>query len=407
VAAKTTPLIAQYLSVKRQVPDALLFFRLGDFYEMFFEDAETGARLLGLQLTSRSKDGVPLCGVPYHAAEPYIARLLRAGRKVAICEQAAGEAGARGLIPRRIVRLITPGTVGEEVVLTAAEKSYLVALAALGENYALSAIDVSTGEFLITASTSPATLHEELARLAPREVLIAPSVPWRSTVLAGLNATATELEPRQFDPDAGRAALARRFGMEAPELDASTAAAAGAILGYIERTFGDEFAHLRPPVLYHPTQYLTVDEVTRRHLELVATAEGSREGSLVSVLDQTLTPMGARTLRNWLVYPLLDLEAIAMRHDAVAELFESDLDGPPAQALRGIGDLERAVGRIGSLRASPREVVRTAGALEAVANLARALAGAKSALIRSLAAQLKPRPDLANLIRAAVLISSE
>ncbi len=154
MAVKQTPLIAQYLSVKQRVPDAILFFRLGDFYEMFFEDAEVGARVLDIQLTSRNKDGVPLCGVPYHCAEPYIAKLLKAGHKVAICEQGTPDPKTPKLMPRQIVRVITPGTVGEEMVLTAAEKSYLVAVTgAEATGFALAALDVSTGEFLVTQSS--------------------------------------------------------------------------------------------------------------------------------------------------------------------------------------------------------------------------------------------------------------
>ena len=174
VAVKHTPLIAQYLSVKQRVPDAILFFRLGDFYEMFFEDAEVGARVLDIQLTSRNKDGVPLCGVPYHSAEPYIAKLLKAGHKVAICEQGTLDPKTPKLMPRQIVRVITPGTVGEEMVLTAAEKSFLVAVAgAEGTGFALAALDVSTGEFLATAGSRGRRLHEEIARLAPREIVVA------------------------------------------------------------------------------------------------------------------------------------------------------------------------------------------------------------------------------------------
>jgi DNA mismatch repair protein MutS len=173
VAVKHTPLVAQYLSVKQKVPDAILFFRLGDFYEMFFEDAEVGARVLDIQLTSRSKDGVPLCGVPYHSVQPYIAKLVKAGYKVAICEQAQVEANAKGLVPRQIVRIITPGTVGEEMVLTAAEKSFLVAIAPSENGFGLAALDVSTGEFLVTETLSAASLHEEIARLSPREIIAA------------------------------------------------------------------------------------------------------------------------------------------------------------------------------------------------------------------------------------------
>src|SRR5438105_8431727 len=171
VAIKHTPLIAQYLGVKQKVPDAILFFRLGDFYEMFFEDAEIGARVLGIQLTSRSKDGVPLCGVPYHSVQPYIAKLVKAGYKVAICEQSQVAANAKGLVPRQIVRVITPGTVGEEMVLTAAEKSFLVAIAPGPDRFALSALDVSTGEFRVTELTSAASLIEVDARIASHVII--------------------------------------------------------------------------------------------------------------------------------------------------------------------------------------------------------------------------------------------
>jgi DNA mismatch repair protein MutS len=199
VAIKQTPLIAQYLSVKQRVPGALLFFRLGDFYEMFFEDAEVGARVLDIQLTSRSKDGVPLCGVPYHSAEPYIAKLLKAGLKVAICEQGApdiapagssakgaafqlvapgeGRANGRGLMPRQIVRVITPGTVGEEMVLIAGEKNYLLALAFGEDCFALAAVDVSTGEFLATRIEGAAGAREEITRIAPREIIAPKDAP--------------------------------------------------------------------------------------------------------------------------------------------------------------------------------------------------------------------------------------
>ncbi|MGH7949590.1 MAG: hypothetical protein ACREQF_10220, partial [Candidatus Binataceae bacterium] len=171
-AVKHTPLIVQYLGVKQKVPDAILFFRLGDFYEMFFEDAEIGARVLDIQLTSRSKEGVPLCGVPYHAAESYIAKLLKAGYKVAICEQAAATpTDGRRLMPRDIVRVITPGTVGEETVLASDEKSFLCAVASADNGFALAALDVTTGEFLTTRVSTALSLREELLRLAPREVL--------------------------------------------------------------------------------------------------------------------------------------------------------------------------------------------------------------------------------------------
>jgi DNA mismatch repair protein MutS len=428
VAIKNSPLIAQYLSVKQKVPDAILFFRLGDFYEMLFEDAEVGARVLDIQLTSRSKDGVPLCGVPYHSAEPYIAKLLKAGLKVAICEQtqaeprpratnaAAGQVARpdepfqltppRGLMPRQIVRVITPGTVGEETVLAAGEKSFLLALGAGGASeggFALAAVDVSTGEFLATRIAGVAGVREEIARIAPREIIAPRDDAALAALLEAVACPVTWLDSQGFAAGRPRAALAARFGAVAADaLGEAIGSAADAALVYVEETFGRELAHLRAPHLYRAAEYMLVDEVSRRHLELVISSDATRQGSLLSVLDETLTPVGARALQNWIVYPLLDLDAICARHDAVEELFETDLGGEVAEALRRIGDLERLAGRIGSLRASPRDCLKLEQALRAVGALSAALQRCQSALIREVAARLVPMPELAARIDATI-----
>ena len=423
MAIRNSPLITQYLSVKQRVPDAILFFRLGDFYEMFFEDAETGSRLLDIQLTSRSKDGVPLCGVPYHSAEPYIAKLLKAGMKVAICEQTAIDApqggssakggafqlsapgmrtSARGLMPRQIVRVITPGTVGEETVLTADEKNFLLALTAGAGGFALAALDVSTGEFLVARIQSAISLREEIARIAPREVITPKNSEQLLPVLAELRAATTAIDVNAFDPVAARETLRRRFGERSDAIDADgddlMAGAAGAAVLYVEENFGHELAHLRAPVRYRTTEYMLVDETTRRHLELIGSTDGTRAGSLLSILDETLTPVGARTLANWIVYPLMDLETIRARHDALDELFELDLGGEVADSLRRIGDLERLAGRIGSLRASPRDVLKLGQALAALVVLKRWLGERRSKMLRRIAERIRPEPELAALI---------
>ena len=402
MAVKQTPLIAQYLSVKQRVPDAILFFRLGDFYEMFFEDAEIGARVLDIQLTSRNKDGVPLCGVPYHSAEPYIAKLLKAGHKVAICEQGAPDAKTPKLMPRQIVRVITPGTVGEEMVLTAAEKSYLAVIARSAAGFAMAALDVSTGEFLVTQIRDASALIEELARIAPREIAIAESSGDLATILKNANCPITALDATLFTSERATASVTARFGDAAAVLDASIAHAAGIALLYVEETFGHDLAHLEPPRLYQPAQFMLVDETTRRHLELVASTDGSRKGSLLSILDESMTAVGARTLANWIVYPLLGLDAIRARHDAVEELFDADLGGPVADALKRIGDLERLAGRIGAMRASPRDCLRMQQALDGVESLKQALKAFRSPLVRELAARIAPQPDLARQISATL-----
>ncbi|HKN01957.1 MAG TPA: DNA mismatch repair protein MutS [Candidatus Binataceae bacterium] len=402
MAFKQTPLMAQYLAVKQRVPDAILFFRLGDFYEMFFEDAEVGARVLDIQLTSRSKDGVPLCGVPYHAAEPYIAKLIKAGHKVAICEQGAQDGKAKGIMPRQIVRVITPGTVGEETVLIAGEKSYLTAVVPdADQGFALAALDVSTGEFLVTRLVHLRALQEEIARLSPREVLVVGAHAELKRLLEDSNYAVTAID-RGASADEDRAALSRRFGDQAAEPDADLLAAAASALRYVEENFGRDLAHLSAPTLYRAAEYMMVDETTRRHLELIASSDGSRRGSLLAVLDETITATGARTLANWIVYPLLALDEIGARHDSIEELFDADLGGVVADALKRIGDLERLAGRLGSMRASPRDCLRLAQALEAVAALRDWLGDRKSGLIRSLAARISPNPALVEKINATI-----
>ncbi len=403
MAVKQTPLIAQYLSVKQRVPDAILFFRLGDFYEMFFEDAEVGARVLDIQLTSRNKDGVPLCGVPYHSAEPYIAKLLKAGHKVAICEQGTPDAGSPKLMPRQIVRVITPGTVSEEMVLTAAEKSYLVAVTgAQGGGFALASLDVSTGEFLATQVREAAALREEIARIAPREIVITGQDGELGALLKDLNCPVTTLDHESFSAERAVAAFSNRFAAAAVDLHEAIARAAGIALLYVESTFGHDLAHLEAPRLYRIAEYMLVDETTRRHLELVASTDGARKGSLLSILDETLTASGARTLGNWITYPLLALDAIHARHDAVEELFDADLGGAPAESLKRIGDLERLAGRIGAMRASPRDCLRLGDALGAVDLLKKAMGAFKSPLIREQAARISPMPALAAQIAATI-----
>jgi DNA mismatch repair protein MutS len=405
VAVKQTPLIAQYLSVKQRVPDAILFFRLGDFYEMFFEDAEIGARVLDIQLTSRNKDGVPLCGVPYHSAEPYIAKLLKAGHKVAICEQGTPDAKSPKLMPRQIVRVITPGTVGEEMVLTAAEKNYLLTIVRADNGFALAALDVSTGEFLATRIRDTSNLVEEVARIAPREIVIAGNDSALGAILRDLNCPVTTVDHESFTGERAAATISNRFPDAAPGLHESVVHAAGIALIYVEETFGHDLAHLETPRLYQSAEYMAVDETTRRHLELIASTDGGRKGSLLSVLDETLTAVGARTLSNWIIYPLLALDAIHARHDAVEELFDADLGGIVADALKRIGDLERLAGRIGSMRASPRDCIRLGQALDGVNSLKTALGAFKVPLIASIAARISPEPALTNQI--ATTLSEE
>ena len=422
---KHTPLIAQYLNVKRQAPDAILFFRLGDFYEMFFEDAEVGAHVLDIQLTSRSKDGVPLCGVPYHAAEPYVAKLLKAGYKVAICEQSAPEApagssakggafqltapldrrgGGRGLMPRQVVRIITPGTVGEELALVAGEKNFLLAAAPDAGGFAIAAIDVSTGEFIATRVGGAAAAREEIARIAPREIIAPEGCAEAAAIAREAGAPFSAIAKEWFEGSAPDGPLARRFGGDwaAHAGDAAIADATAAALRYVEENFGGDLGYIRAPGVYRAQEFMLVDEVSRRHLELVVSSDGARAGSLLSILDETLTPVGARTLTSWIVYPLMELRAIRARHDAVEELFDADLGGAIEDSLRRIGDLDRLAGRVGAMRANPRDALKLAQALRAAESLKQALGGRRAELIGELAGRIRATPELAERIEATL-----
>src|SRR5213078_2007165 len=344
---------------------AILLFRLGDFYEMFFEDAATAARDLDLTLTARNRgdpDEVPLCGFPAHAAQPYITRLLAKGHTVAVCEQAP--ARGRGLMEREVVRVITPGTILEEESLEPGAPSLLAALTAEGDRFGIAAIDFATGAFRASEVRGWELARDELERLAPRELLLAPDLP-----------PAVEAACREGRPWA-TALLPEPAPVEG-ELPRLAARAAGGALAYVDASYRRRPTHLRPPETYAPAGFLQLDAATRRNLELLQTLGGERRGSLLWVLDRTATPMGARRVREWLLYPLLEPAAIGRRLDAVEELAERvELREALRAALEGIGDLERLAGRIGARSAGPRDVAHVAVALGRVAEVRAALAEA-------------------------------
>src|SRR5437773_1620291 len=337
-------LLAQYLRIKAEHRRAILLFRLGDFYEMFFEDAAVAARDLDLTLTARNRgdpDEVPLCGFPAHAAQPYVTRLLAKGHTVAVCEQAP--ARGRGLMEREVVRVITPGTILEEESLEPGAPSLLAALAAEGDRFGIAAIDFATGAFRATEVRGWELARDELERLAPRELLLAPDLP------PPVDAACREGRPW------AAAVLPEPVPLEG-DLPRLAARAAGGALAYVDAAYRRRPAHLRPPEAYAPAGFLQLDAATRRNLELLQTLGGERRGSLLWVLDQTATPMGARRLREWLIYPLLDPAAIGRRLDAVEELVERlELRGALGAGLGRIGDLERLAGRVGARSAGPRD----------------------------------------------------
>ncbi len=362
MSGASTPLMQQYRDVKSRHQDAILLFRMGDFYEMFYEDAQTGARALGLTLTSRNNGGateVPLAGVPVWAAAEYVRRLVQQGFRVAICEQVEDPKMAKGIVRREVVETITPGAVFADDLLDVGRNNFLCAIVRDGAQFGVAAIDLSTGEFRLAVRTA-VELPALLGRLSPKEVVVAD--PSTLPALDGVMLTARDAWT--FDAAWAAEELTRRFGVHSLEGFALGAAAtpalaaSGALLRYLRELQPAGVPHLMRPVFDAADGVMPLDEMTRRNLELVESLRGGGvEGTVLEVLDATQTPMGARLLRQWLLAPLTSRAAIEARHDAVA-LFAGDGIGRAAlrEALDGVRDVERLAGKVAASRATPREV---------------------------------------------------
>ena len=407
-----TPLRRQYLDIKRRYPDAILLFRLGDFYETFEDDARAASAALGITLTSRELGKgkrYPMAGIPHHALDNYLGRLIDAGHKVAICEQTS-EPGD-GLVERDVVRVVTPGTLVEENLLDGKSNNFLAAALVEGYSAGLAHLDVSTGEF--AAAQLPADgLDLEIGRLAPAELLVRAG----DQVPAPPPVRPTESPDRDFEFDDAEDRLKRRFGVLTLEAfgcaDKPLAvAAAGAVLAYLERTQPSAAASVTSLATYSTERYMALDPQTRRNLEIAQAGRWGGEGqSLLSAIDETRTPMGARMLRRWMGQPLLDREPLDARLDAVAWFHERPLARErAADLLKFMPDLERLSGRVAAGRAAPRDLAALRRGLEAVPDLAALLApsggaeGERGGGIDGLLARLDPCADVADAIAEAVV----
>ncbi len=412
--AELTPMMKQYMQIHQQTPDCLLFFRLGDFYEMFAEDAKIAARELDLTLTTRDRaegkaddERTPMCGVPYHSAEGYIARLVAKGYKVAICEQMEDPAKAKGLVQRDIIRVVTPGTVVESSMLEEGTNNYYAGLCCRGGSIGLAFCDVSTGEAYATVCSARDGGEEaisELGRFAPRELVYDEAAPWIVSIRERMECTLNLGRESLFDEAACEQALASQFETLPPDLPGVVVQAAGALIQTLKELQKTDLRHIRTLEYYVSGRFMELDLTARRNLELTQTLRGKeKKGSLLWVLDKTKTPMGSRMLRAFLDKPLLNPAEIGKRHAAVEELVQKTL---PRQellsCLKTVTDLERVTARIVTGAANARDFLALSQGCAPLPQLKSRLAGFQAGLLGRLWQDLDPLEDLRDLIDRAI-----
>ncbi len=416
--AELTPMMRQYLEIKEQNQDSILFFRLGDFYEMFGADARTASRELDLTLTSRDKDKtksaeerIPMCGIPYHASDAYIARLIAKGYKVAICEQTEDPATAKGLVKRDIIRVITPGTVIDSACLEEGRSNFCAAIYLDDDNAALCACDISTGQTHATAFSGPDRvdhLLNELGRFSPAEAVVNEGAYFEERLLSALRdklrCYVEKLPAARFKMEEAEKAIRAQFGEEGfaalPRNNGAAALALGALLGYLHETQKTDLSHIDTLDYYEQGRFMELDLTARRNLELTETLRGKeKKGSLLWVLDKTKTAMGARCMRSWLERPLLNVNEINRRSAAVTALVDNMMAREELiLALTGIGDMERLMGRIVYGSAGGRDLMALCRAMEKLPAVKQQLSAFPKGRLHALYEELDTLEDLAALI---------
>lgn len=413
----------QYLDAKRQYRDAIVFFRMGDFYEMFYEDALTASRALDLTLTSRSKDSsggaIPMCGIPHHAADSYLARLVQKGFKVAICEQIEDAKKSKGLVRREVVRVISPGSFTDTGYLEEREPTYLMCLVAIPLGVAppkdaifgMALLDLSTGSFVATeyhGEVGRQGLSDDIALLRPREVLLPQDSDLEGLIPEGSESTVTKLEPWNFDQERARSQLTTQFateGLEGFGLEGCVAAvpAAGALVHYLRETQKNQLVHVTSIDFRQVADSMLIDSATFKHLEVIRSTEGVRQGSLLDQIDKTVTLGGSRLLREWLLRPLINIERVHDRLDAVEEFaFRSVERAKFREALKSVHDIERLVARAALGTAGPRDLLALQRSLAVIPPIKHLLGSFDAPLVVSLLAGLDEVPELRDAVETTL-----
>ena len=404
-----TPMMQQFLRIKAEHPDKLLFYRMGDFYELFYDDAERAAGLLDITLTTRGESAgrpIPMAGVPYHSVEGYLARLMRLGESVAICEQIGDPATSKGPVERQVVRIVTPGTVTDDALLEERRDNLLTALAASDNRYGLATLDLTSGRFTILEVDGDEALAGELERLRPAELLVADETAAPVAEQPGLK----RLPPWHFEDDAARRLLCEQFGTRdltgfGCETLPLAVAAAGALLHYVRETQRTALPHLRGLAVEDRNESVVLDAASRRNLELEDSLAGNPGNTLAGVMDRTVTPMGSRLLRRWLNRPLRDQDALRQRQRVVEALLEDASHDALRALLRQVGDVERILARVALKSARPRDLAQLRTALGTLPAIQERLAGLDAPRLRDLASRIGTFPEVHTELERAVIES--
>ena len=415
--AGLSPMMAQYMETKKQYSDCILFYRLGDFYEMFFDDALTASKELEITLTGKEcglEERAPMCGVPYHAVDSYLSRLVQKGYKVAIAEQMEDPKLAKGLVKREVIRVVTPGTITSAQALDETKNNYLMGIVYLADRMGVSVADITTGDFLVTEISTDRALFDEINKFSPAEIICNDAFSMSGISLEDLkdryHFTVSTLDSRFFQDESCRKVLREHFkvgsleGLGLGDYDCGVIAA-GAVLQYLYETQKSTLDHLTTIVPYATGNYMILDSSTRRNLELLETMrEKQKRGSLLWVLDKTRTAMGARLLRTWIEQPLISKEAILKRQNAIEELNLNYISREElGEYLNPVYDLERLIGRISYKTANPRDLLAFRNSIAMVPHIKRLLGEFTSDALKELAEDLDPLEDLNDLITRAIV----